>query len=144
VLTAARAGQDLADINAVPDAFDERGLPVIHLARVIEYDIGDRVGNGTGELIVLLSTITNSRRVGSDNRETATSDSGAVMPPGTPSPALRLPKGLTARGHERVERRRARCPPQPSTALAVATPVLRAGTASPPFVGKFVLCGDPA
>ena len=59
LLAAARAGADLTDINAVPDAFDERGLPVIHLARVIEYDIGDRVGNGTEELIVLLSTITN-------------------------------------------------------------------------------------
>ena len=41
----------------MPDAFDERGLPVIHLARVIEYDVPDRVGNGTGELIVLLTTI---------------------------------------------------------------------------------------
>ena len=59
LLAAARAGQDLSDINIVPDAFDERGLPVIHLARVIEYDVPDRVGNGTGELIVLLSTITN-------------------------------------------------------------------------------------
>jgi hypothetical protein len=58
LLAAARAGVDLTDINAVPDAFDERGLPVIHLVRVIEYDIPDRVGNGTGELIVLLSTIT--------------------------------------------------------------------------------------
>jgi Insertion element 4 transposase N-terminal/Transposase DDE domain len=57
LLAAARAGQDLSDINAVPDAFDERGLPVIHLARVIEYDIPDRVGSGTGELIVLLSNI---------------------------------------------------------------------------------------
>ena len=57
LLAAARAGADLTDINAVPDAFDERGLPVIHLARVIEYDVPDRVGNGTGELIVLLSTI---------------------------------------------------------------------------------------
>ena len=57
LLAAARARQDLSDINAVPDAFDERGLPVIHLARVIEYDIPDRVGNGTGELIVLLTTI---------------------------------------------------------------------------------------
>jgi hypothetical protein len=57
LLAAAHAGQDLTDINAVPDAFDERGLPVIHLARVIEYDVPDRVGNGTGELIVLLSTI---------------------------------------------------------------------------------------
>jgi len=58
LLTAARAGADLTDINAVPDAFDDRGLPVIHLARVIEYDVPDRVGGGTGELIALLSTIT--------------------------------------------------------------------------------------
>ena len=29
-----------------------------HLARVVEYDVPDRVGNGTGELIVLLTTIT--------------------------------------------------------------------------------------
>jgi Insertion element 4 transposase N-terminal/Transposase DDE domain len=57
LLAAARAGTDLGDINAVPDAFDERGLPVIHLARVIEYDVPDRVGNGTGELIVLLTNI---------------------------------------------------------------------------------------
>jgi hypothetical protein len=54
----AAAGADLTDINTVPDAFDDRGLPVIHLARVIEYDVPDRVGNGTGELIVLLCTIT--------------------------------------------------------------------------------------
>jgi hypothetical protein len=58
LLAAARAGADLSDINAVPDAFDDRGLPVIHLARVIEYDVPDRAGNGTGELIVVLSTIT--------------------------------------------------------------------------------------
>ena len=57
LLAAARAGADLTDINTVPDAFDERGLPVIHLARVIEYDVPDRDGNGTGELIVLLTTI---------------------------------------------------------------------------------------
>src|SRR4249919_564511 len=57
LLAAARAGQDLSDINTVPDAFDERGLPVVHLARVIEYDVPDRVGNGTGELIVLLTNI---------------------------------------------------------------------------------------
>jgi Insertion element 4 transposase N-terminal len=29
-----------------------------HLARVVEYDVPDRIGNGSGELIVLLSTIT--------------------------------------------------------------------------------------
>jgi len=57
LLAAARAGQDLGDINTVPDAFDERGLPVIHLARVVEYDVPDRDGNGTGELIVLLTNI---------------------------------------------------------------------------------------
>jgi hypothetical protein len=57
LLAAARAGADLDDINAVPDAFDEHGLPVVHLARAIEYDVPDRTGNGTGELIVLLSTI---------------------------------------------------------------------------------------
>jgi len=57
LLAAARAGEDLADINAVPDAFDERGLPAAHLARVIEYDVPDRDGSGAGELIVLLSTI---------------------------------------------------------------------------------------
>jgi len=45
ILTAARAGDDLADASA-------------HLVRVIEYDVPDREGNGTGELIVLLTTIT--------------------------------------------------------------------------------------
>jgi hypothetical protein len=33
-----------------------------HLVRVVEYDIPDREGNGTGELIVLLSTITDPAR----------------------------------------------------------------------------------
>jgi hypothetical protein len=49
LLAAARAGLDLSDINTVPDAFDEPQAPVIHLARVIEYDVPDRAGNGTGE-----------------------------------------------------------------------------------------------
>jgi hypothetical protein len=57
LLAAARAGADLSDSNAVPDAYDEHGLPVIHLARVVEYDVPNRAGNGTGELIALLSTI---------------------------------------------------------------------------------------
>src|SRR6266545_3817662 len=57
LLAAARAGADLDDITTVPDAFDQRGLPVAHLARVVEYDVPDRTGNGTGELIVLLTTI---------------------------------------------------------------------------------------
>jgi hypothetical protein len=44
VLTAARAGKDLDPADG-------------HLVRVIEYDVPDRVGNTTGELIVLLTTI---------------------------------------------------------------------------------------
>ena len=58
LITAVRSGKDLSDINAIAEAFDERGLPVAHLARVVEYDVPDRDGNGTGELIVLLTTIT--------------------------------------------------------------------------------------
>ncbi len=44
ILTAAKAGEDLTDEPA-------------HLVRVVEYDVPDRAGNGTGELIVVLSTI---------------------------------------------------------------------------------------
>ncbi len=53
ILAAARAGT-LADC---PQAVDDRGLPVAHIVRVIEYDIPDREGNGTGELIVLVTSI---------------------------------------------------------------------------------------
>jgi len=66
LLTAARTRQDLDDINAVPDAFDNRGLPVAHLARVLEYDVPDRDGNGTGELIVLLTTVLDPADAGAD------------------------------------------------------------------------------
>ncbi|MGH3854005.1 MAG: hypothetical protein ACRDR6_11020 [Pseudonocardiaceae bacterium] len=45
ILAAARDGADLDEESA-------------HLVRVIEYDVPDREGNGTGELIVPLSTIT--------------------------------------------------------------------------------------
>jgi hypothetical protein len=55
IVAAARAGHDLADH---PDAIGKNGLPLARLARVIEYDVPDRAGGGTGELIVLLSTIT--------------------------------------------------------------------------------------
>jgi hypothetical protein len=57
LIEAARDGLDLADIDTVPEAFDEKGLPVVHLARVIEYDVPDRDGNGSGELIVLLTNV---------------------------------------------------------------------------------------
>jgi hypothetical protein len=46
VIAAAQTGEELDPADG-------------HLVRVIEYDVPDRVGNGTGELIVLLSTITN-------------------------------------------------------------------------------------
>ena len=55
ILAAARAGHDLAEH---PDATGKNGLPVARLARVIEYDVPDRTGNGTGELVALLTTIT--------------------------------------------------------------------------------------
>lgn len=55
IVAAARAGHDLADH---PDATGKLGRPAARLARVIEYDVPDRAGNGTGELIVLLTTIT--------------------------------------------------------------------------------------
>jgi hypothetical protein len=44
IIEAARGGQELDPGEA-------------HLVRVLEYDVPDRAGNGTGELIVLLSTI---------------------------------------------------------------------------------------
>jgi hypothetical protein len=55
ILTAARAGADLATVEA---ACNEHGLPVARIARVIEYDVPDRDGNSTGELIALITTIT--------------------------------------------------------------------------------------
>jgi hypothetical protein len=58
LLTAARAGHDLRDPATAPDdAFDRDGMPITHLVRVIEYDVPDREGGGTGELIALLCTI---------------------------------------------------------------------------------------
>lgn len=45
ILQAARDGQDLDPKDG-------------HLVRVVEYDVPDRTGNGTGELVVLLTTIT--------------------------------------------------------------------------------------
>src|SRR5664279_4247173 len=54
ILTAAKDGDDLTDH---PDAQDEKGWPLARLVRIVEYTVPDRVGNGTGELIVLLSTV---------------------------------------------------------------------------------------
>ena len=102
LLAAARAGQDLSDINAVPDAYDQRGLPVIHLARVIEYDVPDRVGNGTGELIVLLSTILDPAGPtgpGPTSWPPPTTSAGNRKPRTTSSrPISAAPAGCCARG----------------------------------------------
>jgi hypothetical protein len=57
ILAAAREGRDLTDPNAVPEAVTDRGLPAARVVRIIEYDIPDRAGNGTGELIVLLTNV---------------------------------------------------------------------------------------
>jgi hypothetical protein len=53
VLAEARAGADLDPADG-------------YLVRVIEYDVPDRAGNGTGELIVLLSTITDPADASAD------------------------------------------------------------------------------
>ncbi|MGH3857861.1 MAG: IS4 family transposase [Pseudonocardiaceae bacterium] len=43
--------------DAGADEADELDPTEAHLVRVVEYDLPDRAGNGTGELIVLLTTI---------------------------------------------------------------------------------------
>lgn len=68
ILAAARAGQDLGEVEA---AVDERGRPLAPLMRVIEYDVPNRVGNGSGELIVLLSTITDPAAARADELASA-------------------------------------------------------------------------
>jgi hypothetical protein len=54
ILAVARAGQSLTELA---DALDDKGHPLAHLARVIEYEVPNRAGNGSGELITLLTTI---------------------------------------------------------------------------------------
>jgi hypothetical protein len=53
ILAATRAGEDLDPEDA-------------HLVRVVEYDVPDRDGNGAGELIVLLTTITDPAHARAD------------------------------------------------------------------------------
>jgi hypothetical protein len=77
LLAAARGGEDLDDINAVPDAFDNRGLPLADLAGVVECDVPDREGNGSGELIVLLTTILDPQRPGPTNSPASTTSGGS-------------------------------------------------------------------
>ncbi|MBB2941833.1 hypothetical protein FB565_001537 [Actinoplanes lutulentus] len=62
ILAAARSG----DFGDCPDAVDDRGWPRARLARVIEYDVPDRDGNGTGEVITLVTTILNPKAARAD------------------------------------------------------------------------------
>jgi hypothetical protein len=55
ITAAAKAG---IDFKEVPAAVNDYGWPLARVVRVIEYDVPDREGNGTGEVITLLSTIT--------------------------------------------------------------------------------------
>lgn len=61
IIEVARAGQELDPDDA-------------HLVRVVEYDVPDRAGNGTGELIVLLSTIVDPRQARVDELAAAYHD----------------------------------------------------------------------
>lgn len=61
IVEAARAGQELDPDEA-------------HLVRVVEYDVPDRAGDGTGELIVLLSTIVDPRAARADELAAAYHD----------------------------------------------------------------------
>ncbi|ABW11327.1 transposase IS4 family protein [Parafrankia sp. EAN1pec] len=51
---------------AAAKAGDELDPDEAHLARVVEYDIPDRAGNGTGELVVVLTTILDPRQARAD------------------------------------------------------------------------------
>lgn len=53
ILAAAATGT----LDGCDDAVDDRGLPAAHLVRVVEYDVPDRDGNGTAELVTLATTI---------------------------------------------------------------------------------------
>lgn len=61
ILAAARAGTELDPDQA-------------HLVRVVEYDVPDRAGNGTGELIVLPTTITDPAQARADELAAAYHD----------------------------------------------------------------------
>lgn len=61
ILAAAQAGAELAPEQA-------------HLVRVVEYDVPDRDGNGTGELIALITTITDPGQARADELAAAYHD----------------------------------------------------------------------
>jgi hypothetical protein len=81
-------------------ALDEHGRPRARLVRVVEYDVPDRAGNDTGELIVLLTTILDPAdaradelagglppTVGRRDRQRPTQDPPARPRPPAPAPS---------------------------------------------------------
>jgi len=62
-VAAARAGHGLAELR---EATGKHGRPAARLARVIEYDVPDRNGTGTGELIAVLTTLTDPAEARAD------------------------------------------------------------------------------
>ncbi len=67
------AAREAADGQVTSDHGDGNKLDLAeldsaeaHLVRVVEYDVPDRAGNGTGELIVVLSTILDPAQAGAD------------------------------------------------------------------------------
>jgi hypothetical protein len=60
------AAREIADGDGADSESAELDPAEAHLVRVVEYDVPDRDGNGTGELIVLLSTILDPADAGAD------------------------------------------------------------------------------
>lgn len=60
------AAREIADGDGADSESAELDPAEAHLVRVVEYDVPDREGNGTGELIVLLSTILDPADAGAD------------------------------------------------------------------------------
>jgi len=63
IIAAASAG---GEFDQAPGAVNESGWPLARLVRVIEYDSPDRDGGGTGEVITLISTITDPDQARAD------------------------------------------------------------------------------
>ena len=63
ILAAAKNGDDLTEH---PDNLDENGWPLARIVRVVEYTVPDRAGNGTGEMIVLITSITDPAHARAD------------------------------------------------------------------------------
>lgn len=79
------AAREIADGDGADSDSAELDPAEAHLVRVVEYDVPDRDGNGTGELIVLLSTIGDPADAGADELAAATTSGGRKRPVTTSS-----------------------------------------------------------